>query len=331
MKNIHLLVTDLFLPGDFAAEVCADLHLPVLEKLLSRGKGETLQVDSLEHRLCRLFSVPGSPVASVSAAFDGLGEGCWMRADPVHARLQREQIVLMPIPEICLTEASQLCDSLNEHFAGQGVVFFAPSPERWYVRLSESPDITTVPLSQALGRNIQGNLPRGEQARRWHQLFNEIQMLLFAHPLNEAREARGALPVNSLWLWGEGDAVPPCSGYASVSSDEILAAMLAAEEKVPYSNWSEQWRGETGDGKHLLVWTGLRDALRRGDFSAWREALQNFENGYARPLWQALRSGKIDCLQLDVLTGDGLHQVSLSRADCWVFWRKTNRLADYSA
>jgi len=37
MKSIHLVITDLFLPKDIAAEVCADLRLPALEKMLVRG------------------------------------------------------------------------------------------------------------------------------------------------------------------------------------------------------------------------------------------------------------------------------------------------------
>ena len=37
MKNTHLVIPDLFLPGDIAAEVCAGLSLPALEKLLGRG------------------------------------------------------------------------------------------------------------------------------------------------------------------------------------------------------------------------------------------------------------------------------------------------------
>ena len=31
MKNVHLVVADLFLPKEFAAEVCAGLQLPALE------------------------------------------------------------------------------------------------------------------------------------------------------------------------------------------------------------------------------------------------------------------------------------------------------------
>jgi len=346
MKNVHLVISDLFLPKDFAAEVCAGLHLPALERILARGRAETQRAVALETALCGLFDVPcGAGVAPISAAFDGLGEGCWMRADPVHVRLQREQVVLLPEVEVSADEAQQLCASLNEHFAGQGMAFFAPHPQRWYLKLAALPDIATVLLSQAAGHNIHGNLPTGAETRRWHQLFNEVQMLLFAHPLNAAREARGALPVNSVWFWGNGsdDIVPQCT-YDSVSSDEVLVEMLAFAAGIPFVDWSPIWNnpvlsalsgereeGEATRGGQLLVWTGLRSTLQHGDLASWRQALQDFENGYAQPLWQALRSGKIARLQVDILGADTLRQLHLTRGDAWAVWRRAKRLPDYSA
>ena len=338
MKSVHLVVTDLFLPEDFAAEVCAGLHLPALERMLARGTELAKQADagsSLEEVLCGLFDVPcqrGAPVAVISAAFDGLGEGCWLRADPVHLRLQRDQVVLLPNVQISAEESVQLCASLNAHFVGQGMEFIAPHPQRWYLRLNQAPDILTVPLSQAAGRNIHGNLPTGVEARRWHQVFNEIQMLLFAHPLNEAREERGELPVNSLWLWGGGDGrVQVQRACDSASSDEVLTQMLVASAGVPFADWSPGWCNGEAEGEQLLVWTGLRQALQRGDLASWREALQAFETGYAQPLWQALRSGKLSRLHLDVVGGDGRHQLTLARGDAWSVWRRARPLDSYSA
>jgi hypothetical protein len=227
MRKVHLIVCDLFLPADVAAEVCADLHVPALEKILARGASAGSDIASassvgsgpstssgraeggvsLENYLCELFGVPhqhGAPIAPISASFDGLGEGCWLRADPVHLRMQRDQMVLVPGGEVSAGEAGQLCAALNDHFAGQGMEFFAPHPQRWYVRLDKLPDIETLPLSQAAGRDVRGMLPAGPEAARWHQVLNETQMLLFAQPVNEAREARGELPINSLWFWGAG-------------------------------------------------------------------------------------------------------------------------------
>lgn len=344
MKNVHLVICDLFLLKDFAAEVCADLHLPALEKILARassagknhsaGSGRT-ETMALEEVLCGLFDVScqsGAPIAPLSAAFDGLEEGCWLRADPVHLRLQRDQLVLLPDVKVGTDEAGLLCAALNEHFAGQGMEFFAPHPQRWYVRVGRLPEIETVPLSQAAGRNVRDLLPRGREAAHWHRVFNEIQMLLFDHPVNEAREARGELPINSLWLWGGGCGanVLPQKNYEHVGSDEELAGMFAVAAEISFEEWPQQWHAEEERGAQLLVWTGLRSALRRGDLDAWRSALQKFETGYAQPLWQALRAGKIARLQLDILGGEYDRHLLLTRTDTWVFWRRARPLAEYA-
>lgn len=334
MKSVHLVIPDLFLPKDIAAEACSDMCLPALEKLLGRGRSEILEPVLLENHLCGLFGVPGrgdAPIAAISAVFDGLGEGCWLRADPVHLRLQRDQMLLLPNHGINADEAGQMCAFLNEHFAGKGMEFFAPHPLRWYVRFDRVPDIKTAPLSQAYGRNVRGLLPRGAEGTRWHQMFNEIQMLLFAHPLNEAREARGELTINSVWLWGAGGPVGVLQKtYNSVSSDDVLSEMFAAAAGAPFAGWPAQWLDEPGDGRQLLVWTGLRSALQRGDLAAWRAALQGFETGYAQPLLQGLRTGKIAQLQMDIPGGDSIRRVSLSRGDVWAFWRRIGRLPGYS-
>lgn len=340
MKSVHLVISDLFLPKDFAAEVCAGLSLPALEKMLGRGYSETLDPDSLEDMLCRQFEIPlpkdgssgDTPIAAVSAAFDGLSAGYWLRADPVHLRLQRDQMLLLAHSEISAEEAGQMCASLNEYFAGQGMEFFAPHPQRWYVRLDSLPDIRTKPISQVIGGDVRRALPTGADAAHWHRVFNEIQMLLFAHPSNESRDERGELTVNSLWLWGAGhsDGVSPQKNCGSASSDEVLVEMLAAAAGVPFSAWTGQWQGTENAGRQLLVWTGLRSALQSGDLSAWRNAMQDFESGYAQPLWQALRGGKIAQVQLDVLSADGVRRVILTRRDAWSFWRRIRHLDAYS-
>jgi hypothetical protein len=157
------------------------------------------------------------PIAPISAAYDGLPAGFWMRADPVHLRLQRDQMLLSQTA-LSADEAVQFCSALNEYFAGQGMTFYAPHPQRWYVRLQCLPDMQTTPLSEVIGGNVRGALPRGNDGQHWHQLFNEMQMLLYSHALNEAREARGELPVNSLWLWGGGATASLQARHTFVSS-----------------------------------------------------------------------------------------------------------------
>jgi len=333
MKAVHLVIPDLFLPKAFAAEVAAGLYLPALQKFLGRGHSEMLEPVSLEELLCRLFDLTfqnDPPIAAVSAAFDGLADGCWLRADPVHLNLQRDQLLLAGV-QAGSDEASALCASLNEHFSGQGMEFFAPHPQRWYVRLDTLPRIRTTPLSRVIGSDVRRALPAGEGSARWHQLFNEMQMLLFTHPLNAAREARGELMINSVWLWGGGGPVGALQkSYDRTSSDEDLVEMFAAAADIPFETLPKNWHRSIGDGRQLLVWTGLRSALRLGDLAAWRDALQDFETGYAQPLWHALRNGKLDLLEIYIAGDDCVRRLSLKRGDTWAFWRRSRRLPEFS-
>jgi hypothetical protein len=200
------------------------------------------------------------------------------------------------------------------------------------VRLDALPRIHTTPLSQVIGGDVRRVLPTGNDASHWHQVFNEVQMLLFAHPLNDARETRGEATINSVWFWGCGcsDNVSPQNIYDIVSSDDVLGKMFAKAAGVPFLAWPKQWHVEETNGKQLLVWTGLQSALQRGDLAAWRTALQEFEADYAQPLWQALRSGKIAQLQIDILSVDNIRRVQLKHSDAWSFWRRAKRLAEYS-
>ena len=51
---------------------------------------------------------------------------------------------------------------------------------------------------------IRGRLPKGEAGERILALMEASYEILSRHPLNESRKARGELPANSIWLWGQG-------------------------------------------------------------------------------------------------------------------------------
>jgi len=342
MNSVHLLIPDLFLPKEIASQAVNGLYLPALEKLLARGfwAGASAATNRagagqcLENYLCEIFGVAGdsaadAPVAVISAGFDRLGDGSWLRADPVHLHLDQSQMLLSTV-SISGDEASALCASMNEYFIGQGISFFAPHPQRWYVLTDTPPRIRTVPLSQVIGVDVRNALPAGEDATRWHGVLTEVQMLLNSHTVNNVREMRDELPVNSVWLWGGGSTgnISPRKIYDCVSSDEVVSAMFAAATGARFAAWAVQWQDE--GLAQLLVWTGLRDALQRGDLAAWRIALQDFETGYAQPIWQALCAGRIENLKIDILGGENVRKVHLLRSNTWNFWRRAKPLEYYS-
>ena len=106
-----------------------------------------------------------------------------------------------------------------------------------------------------VGRNVDRWLPEGRPARLLRRLQNEVQMLLYSHPLNDAREAQGALPVNSFWLSG-------CGRRQDVEGEEPhadtrLRAPLLSED---WAAWAEAWRALDADALAPLA-----DALERGE------------------------------------------------------------------
>lgn len=332
--KVHLLVPDLLLPQEIAADACAGLSLPALERILARGRPQALPAVTFEAWLCMEFGVEGQAIAPVTLLADGMQPGAayWLRADPAHVQMQREQLILQPEVSLNEYESAQLCAELNAHFAAEGLRFFAPHPQRWYLRLDTAADMVTYPLAQVAGRNLRAFLPQGADALRWHQVFNEIQMLFFEHAVNQARVARGELPINSVWLWGGGSATQKLAQpFARVSGDSPLAEAFAQAAGIPCAALRDDASQYlAGEGDVLIAWDGLRRALQQGDLHAWRDSLQRLEQDFAAPLWQALRSGRISRLTLDTMHGNQARRFVLTRSAAWKLWRLPKALSRQS-
>lgn len=329
MEHLHFLIPDLFPPQDIAAEVCAGLQLPALEKVLARSTASASAFGSLEDWLCNAFAAKG--VAPVRAAADGLevGEGYWLCADPVSLQLQRAQMLLLPDVVPNREEAAALCDALNSHFAGTGMVFFAPHPQRWYVRLEEDQEITTSPLRNVAWRDAKFHQPRGADALRWQRITTEMQMLLYAHPVNQAREARGQTVINSLWLWGGGRATQLQLAHDAVGGDSELAGAFARVADVPQiESLQALLEGQYESGLWVCDAAGV--ALQFGDLYRWREEVQRVEQELAQPLQKALQAGRLHRLTLEVLQEKGSQRFELTRTGAWKLWRAARSLARYA-
>lgn len=333
MSHIHLVVPDLFLPQSVAAEACAGLSLPALETLLARSQVEALQVDTLEAWLGEAFGVGGTSIASITLRSDGLeaGKDHWLRADPVHLSMRRDQLILYKDVQLDAAEAAQFCSSLNEHFAAESLEFIAPHPQRWYLRLREAAEVVTTPLAQAEGRHVYEHLPRGKEALRWLGLFNEIQMLMHGHEVNQEREARGVLSVGGVWLWGEGstasELVRPCQ---AMFTDNDLAQAFAKAAGMSCVPPPEDAMQCAAGGDAILVWDGLQRAWQHGEQNDWREEVLRLERQYVHPLLNALRSGRIERITLDVLHGGASRRFVLTRGAAWKLWRRPLPLAYYA-
>lgn len=330
-----VIIPGLIFPSGQARETLPwnGLDLSALPWLLGRGACRPEAGQSWEEILCRAFGVERQqdwPVAPLTLLADGgvPAKAYWLRADPVHWRLRGDKMLLADDKHFALTqlEADAIIKALNDQFKDEGLRFLAPTPARWYLRLARTPQLSTIPLSRAAGKPVDAYLPAGEAAAHWRGLLSEIQMLLHAHPVNQARSDRGEPEINSLWLWGGGHlpAVVP-QGFQTLAASNPLALGLARADREyrverVYSVADTDFFAASGNT--LAVLDTLELPARRGDLAAWQQAALTLEKEWFQPLRHALRQKNIQTLELCLPGESRSLRSTLNQGDKWKAWRR---------
>ena len=334
--NCHLLIPGLFWrSGD---EAYRELDLPSLRTLLARATAAQGPAQDMEEWLCRAFAVDKQqdwPVAALTLLADGgsPGDDYWLRADPVHLRVDSSQLILADSSAFGITrdEANRLTQALNLHFNNSGLLFQAMHPERWYLCLAKPPQLQTRALAEVAGKNIDEFLPVGTDSIYWHGVFNEIQMVLHRHAVNEVREAMGNPPVNSVWLWGGGRR-PNIAGkpFTHVWTNECLVKSLALASGASLSDLpqnAQAWLAQPrAPGVHLVVLESLRGAAQYRDRERWLENIEELEARWFAPLLTALQRGQLE----ELIISSGPWSFAIARRDLWKLWRRSQPLAKYT-
>jgi len=334
-RHLSLLVPGLLGPVDLIDPA----RLPQLDSLsllLRRSQATASSPPTFEQLLFSLFQLPVEgaelPVAPLTYLNDtGASPAGWcMRADPVYMEPGRTSLRLMASAEamqLSQVEADTLCDSLNRHFASQGVRFEAPQTHRWYCFCQANHELITTSLRQVQGQAVQAHMPDGEAGVFWHGILAEAQMLLYQHDVNQTRARQGLPLVNSLWLWGQGK-IPTITStpWQGIWATEPLVRALAQASSTPVHERPEgavEWLNQAGEGRHLLVLEHLLPGLPDLSQEMWSGFVAAVEEQWLRPLIQAMRDKQLASLQL--YTGDG-HCYHLSPSRLRRFWLRPRSL-----
>lgn len=224
---MHLIISHAAGAGVQCQAAIAQLALPNLDKLLRRlhttriwhGAPENLTplpervlADSLG--LCGQDSQDGLvPWAAAEAKDRGLtavhGAAGWAWVTPCHWRAHAQHVEMLGPAELDLRsdEGEALRTSMAGYFAEDGIALHPSTHkihERWLAFGSIFHDLPTASLQRVSNAGINPWLPRQPQAKGLRRLQSEMQMLLYTHPVNDAREARGAPSVNAFWISGTG-------------------------------------------------------------------------------------------------------------------------------
>ena len=222
-------------PREADGRIWRTVDAPQLKTLLARAQYTRSDGMDAGALLCAAFGIArqhDSPLAPILARKAGLpaANGYWLCATPVHLETRRNALLLAgpATLDISAAESAALAHTLAQHLHGENITLHAPQPQQWFVRADTPPAMTTSSLDTVIGRDVREFLPQGADSRRWHRILTEMQMLLHAHPVNQAREAGGRAPVNSVWLWAGGTLpAPGTAPYVTVWSDDDAACALA--------------------------------------------------------------------------------------------------------
>lgn len=305
--------------------------MPVLETALARAQPLPVSPAGLEPRLFHLFDIPTPlgaelPIAALTrlAETGQADEAWWLRVDPVYLLVEGAQLILVDrIADLPAAEAQALAQEILAVFAADNWRLETAPGGHWYLQPGDAPALQTHPLAAVRGRDLHPFLPAGPGGRRWRGILNEIQMLLHASPINAAREARGVLPVNSLWPWGGGRLPAPVpSRWTGLWGGHALGRGLAMQAGTPVADLpgdAAAWLQRAAEGEHLLV-LGADEITGEPDWGA-------VEGSWIGPLLQALRSGDLGRI---VLIGDRGHAYAIEPAHLRRWWRRRRPLQHYA-
>jgi hypothetical protein len=131
----------------------------------------------------------------------------WSYVTPCHWLMGREHATLTDPEALALSEGDSraLMDAMQVYFETDGIRLHYVAPQRWLAEGDVFRTLPTASLDRVLGRSVNPWLPAGSSGKTLRRLQNEMQMLLYTHPINEARTSQRQLPVNSIWFSGTGD------------------------------------------------------------------------------------------------------------------------------
>ena len=335
--HLHLVVPYLFWPRSDEGDIYGALRLPGLELLLARGRRSVSDLGGYERWIAAQFGLAGDdpPVAPYRMIGDGVdpGQSAWLCADPISLQAGMDRVALADAAalELDAAEAAALVESLNLHFGAEGIRFLVPHPSRWYTQLGAEEVVTTA-LVSALGLLSDGALPRGAAGPRWRTRMTEAQMVMHEHAVNQAREARGAPPVNGIWIWGGGArrTLTPRRAERWYAEDPLTRGLAQAADAMTGA-LPEALRREdlAREGVRWYVLPAAARAVGRGDVQNWRGALAALEADWFAPLAALLRRGDIGMASIHAVSPQATLSVEATRSDLRHLWRRPRAIAGY--
>lgn len=313
------MIAGIFISGLVQGDSCTELS-----GLLSRGKpfGRPIP-DNYEQAVVHVMGCPGAGIGYCRAVAAGLLENnkFYLCADPVHLFPNRDQLI-MDVPMqtgISSAESRQFISELNSHFADEELNFHEMTAWQWILSINEYPDISTHVPESVIGRHVLDYLPAGNKALEWHARLTEMQTLMHMSSINDIRAEEGKAPVNSVWLWGEGETADlSMITWGNIYSDDRLVTGLARAAECRAGHIEElDWN--SSDESVLLVLTPSQVHTLTGSIDSYEHYCEIIWQYWMRDAVSALKQGRMN--EIRIYTEECPPFV-LNRMMLYRWWRK---------
>ena len=266
---MHLIIPFAASGSQGYADALAKLQLPHLQKLLTRlsplpaDSGEELSLSPPHERALAaalgLKVIDGLiPLAALHAqqtCHSAAPNSAWAFISLCHWQVNTGHVAMSPLPPPGLspTQSDALLAAMQPYFEEDGIRLYADQPGRWLAQGEVFAELPTASPDRVVGRNLadwMNNTPKAATLRR---LQNEMQMLLYTHPVNDARETMNLPAVNSFWLHGSG-ALPAAYQPPAANAQPVLISTLREPALANnWPGWVQAWHAlDAGEIQALL-------------------------------------------------------------------------------
>lgn len=286
----HLLIPFASVSSEAATKYVQDLNLPNLRQLLAKltlvdsdiGTEESFSPPH-ERALARAQGLPvvdgGIPWAAQKAMRLGLEYAQtsaqtqpWSFVTLCHSvvgmgSMTMEDPAQLPVSE---AESRQLFADMTPYFAEDGLTLHYLEPQLWLCSGEPLRDVRTASFDRVIGKDLSDWQPAGVESAKLRRLQNEMQMLLYTHTVNDARNHSNRSVINSVYFHGNGE-LDSKKVSANISTPRSLAEAALKED---WTAWVKAWveldatvcadllkRAEAGEAV-VLTLCGERSALR---------------------------------------------------------------------
>jgi hypothetical protein len=252
---MHFLIPYAASHAEGCQAALATLKLPTLQKLLGRLSAQAPHPgDELswspphERALAGALGLTVSdgqiPWAALQAkkcpelATQG---GAWAFVTLCNWQATTHQVTMrqLPMRDLSPAESDTLLAAMKPFFAQDGIALHPFEAGRWLAQGAVFNSLPSASPDRVLGRNLAPWMPTATQASGLIRLMSEMQMLLYTHALNDAREARGALPVNAVWFSGTGALADP---IPQPRPPTVLPTLREAALLEDWAGWASAWQ-----------------------------------------------------------------------------------------